>query len=536
MGKKFKKEPHYHQKHPLKSRRDFIAAGLVAGYATYQLPNMIELLLGKQAFAQALDCGGAPGSADILCPIIHIDCAGGGGFANSFIPSMNPDSYEIGSGPGDYEKVGMLQGDGLHPNQVGSDKYGAMLNTESGFYNGFDRFMGSWNDQHTHPGLQHVDFLCYRHRSDDDSNGNSYGINGAVSKIFANGAAGMVTPAIGASSTPDGGRSVGLPEFRATKFNSQVVNSFSSAEGLVSAGGLLNLALRPDMASYDDRVKVMLKKVENMNSFRLQMLSNQSMRTQLEVLFGCSSQKATAIVQEFASNILNPTLAGGDTATLNLILQAFDVASVDDMSAAEQTAATMCYLTYKGLVKIGKFTLGGFDYHDGTANSGHNRMLLLGELNAKIARFFILAGSRAVVINTTDGAVRPGPLETVTFPDGSAYEGTERKEVAWLSDQGSASSSFCMFVTKNHLRTNNNNRIFIDNYNEVGRFVPGGGADLSAETTSNNVGNVAKSILANIFAFQGEGDVNARIGEVFDNQNAFAPLAGTLRVDHTKDI
>jgi hypothetical protein len=367
--------------HPLVTRRDFLAQGLVALSATMVLPSAF----GRALQGAALECGGSNVSA--MTPFMVFDMAGGGALPGNFLVGKN-------GGPEDllrsYDKLGWdPRESGALNNDFGlpmSAKYskiltGILANSSAAARSRLR--MGS---------------IC--HFSQDDTSGNK--MNAASLIIRAGFVGTSVANGIGMLDSISGGNSA--PVVANLAFKPAIVNSINDILGATNFGGqaFKEVEMEKKRALVEGSIDLSsIQKNDYMGSTDGQILAE---------LSECAYQKSLSFLE--AATGLDPRA----DSLAQSVYQINQNTAVTDRTAL---SAALSMNTLSGASGPSVLTIGGFDYHGSTQESSDAKDLEFGnELGRAIELAFRMEKPFFFQI-LTDGGVEGTP-------------GTRR----WSSDSG----------------------------------------------------------------------------------------------------
>ncbi|NQZ02272.1 MAG: hypothetical protein HRT45_16565 [Bdellovibrionales bacterium] len=380
--------------HPCKTRRDFLAAGLIKMTASVTLPS-IATMLANQGYARAQEIVCPKGQNTTLPPFITVNLAGGAGLSANFVP------HDQGGQPlSTYTRMG------LGTTSTLPITYG-FSNSAPFAGNGISQFFVGVTNETSVTTLQQAAFVAAPVKTRDDSSENKLNLEGMVA---AAGRAGTILPHLGNNRNLDA--FVPAP-------NPLNVIRFSSIEGALAIGGRLGSRLdKTQQAS-------LFKAIEDLTMSQARGLASKSGGAELQKLVACSSQGNADLVGSNDPGV-NPS---SDTAFMNV----WGMQNNMDMNSSAFTQAAIVYNVLKGNAAAGTINLGGYDYHNGTRSRGDEKDLEAGTVVGRILESFAVMGVKGFVVVTTDGGVT-GPMSNSA---GSP----------WTSDRGSAGMAYMIGYT-----------------------------------------------------------------------------------------
>ncbi len=255
-------------------------------------------------------------------------------------------------------------------------------------------------------------------------------------------------------------------------------------------GGLSsNQFLNASAAGGQDRIKKFMDRIAKMSKSKVEDLSKKNSLGQIQSVLNCSLDGAKQLFNTYSADMLNP---------------ANDATVTTAFAGQSERVASVAKLVLDSIAGAGTVTIGGGDYHGGTAVNTHAKDT---EVGRAIGRCILLAkekGKNLAIHLFTDGGVAGdsgGLTEPVTVLDIGQVE-----KVKWTGDSGTRSSAVLLFYKHNHdgsslVREDGNGP-----RRQVGNFVKNGGVNLST-VLGNNTEILWKAIMLNYLAAQGkEGD------------------------------
>ena len=485
-------KPFLHENHKLpNTRREFLAHGFYGVGTTLVLPTFVGMLASQNdAFAASVACELPQFSAGL--PYLCVDVAGGMNIAGANVivgmAKNGQHQEDYGAGGADYLRLGISSSE--HPSQSGKveDKYGLKFHRASGILEGMKSVLDGETMPNGRPIEDGVDGLVFCTRTSDDSATNQ------INSVFmANkaGAKGELVQLIGNSSTDTGGRSAAPGGEVDLNLRPSRVSNNGDAEGLLSLGSELSGGnfLRSADAGGSDRIKKFMDRVAKMSKSKVEDLSKKNSLGQIQDVLNCSLDGAKQLFSTYNAAMLNP--ANDATVTTAFAGQSEKVASV-------------AKLVLDSIAGAGTVTVGGGDYHGGTAVNTHAKDT---EVGRAIGRCILLAkekGKNLAIHLYTDGGVAGdsgGLSEPVTVLDIGQVE-----KVKWTGDSGTRSAAVLLFYKHNHDGSSLVREDGSGPRRQVGNFIKNGGVNLST-VVGNSTEVLWKAIMLNYLAAQGrEGE------------------------------
>ncbi|MCO4754211.1 MAG: hypothetical protein KC478_07000 [Bacteriovoracaceae bacterium] len=463
MGKKKKKQdlnsPCYLEGHELKSRRDFLGQGFIAGLSYVAAPSLFSLL--RSNVAHAIECGAVDTSVmGQKTPVIVFDLSGGANFAGS--------NVMVGGAGGqmdflqDYTSLGLPSQ--FHPNNTGmlNSELGLKFHSDSGILRGIQATTATATRQKVDGGI-----FCTS--SSDDTGNNPHNPMYWLAKA---GAAGELTQLTGSRNTETGGRSTAPPQSIDPAIQPVIINRPEDALGLVSVGKLHEV--------FDqNKAQKIMKTIERLSESKLQRLSNMSLPSQIKTLVQCGYIQSNDLINKYSSDTLDPR---NDP----MVSMAFDNLG----NGNQRKTATIAKLVLDGYIGAGTIEKGGYDYHTKDRARGEIRDYEAGELIGRVLQLAALKGKDVMIYVFTDGGVSAKAIVDDST-DG-------RGKFAWTGDSSQRSSAFTLLYRNAGRATLRTGR------RQVGHFKANGAVENGAMATSNSVTNLAKAIVANYLSLHGE--------------------------------
>jgi len=455
--------------HQLKTRRDFISHGLMAGMATVMAPTLLSALKINSAYA--LDCG--PASSTIVngIPILIFDLAGG-----SNIPGSN---VIVGKAGGQldfmtsYETLGLPQD--MHPKNSGqiNTELGLAFHADSGILRGILGTTAATT-------RAKVDGGVFCAISNDDTQNNPHNPAYWLTKA---GAVGDISQLTGTENTESGGNSAIPPSSLIPTLKPVVINSPKDALNLINIGRLGTLF-------GTDKSTKLLKAIENMSADRVAKFDRRSLPDQIKELVNCGYIQSKDALNRFLPQNIDPTLDTNVTAAFN---------NLNDGN--QRKTATIAKMVLDGHIGVGTITIGGCDYHTDERSTGEAKDFQIGDLIGRALELAARKQKDILIYVVTDGGVSSNMKI-----DASAGG---RGKLGWGGDNGIRSASFMLYYRNSGRATLRQN-----NTRQIGAFKDSANIDATASLISNSVTNLSKAIVANYLALSGkEGTLADVVGD-----------------------
>ncbi len=456
--------------HSLKSRRDFLAQGLVSGLSFTMIPSVLSMFQMNSAFAQSdLKCGLGQQQAVNRIPIMIFDLSGGANLVGS--------NVMVGKAGGqldflaDYQSLGLPTA--MRPQNAGqtNNELGLVFHSDSAILRGI-RVSTSATTR------AKIDGGVFCSASNDDTGNNPHN---PVYWLAKAGVVGELASIAGTVNNDSGGNSIAPQSSIVPTLKPVVLNSPQDALSLVNIGRLGTLY-------GTDKAQRILKTIENMSAQKLAQFNARALPDQIKDLVNCGYIQSQDLLNRFTAAGIDPTLDPMVTSVFPNIANNGD----------QRKTATMAKLILDGYVGVGTVQKGGYDYHDNTRANGEIRDFEAGDLIGKVMQLASLKGKDILIYVFTDGGVNASGAV-----DDSA---NGRGKIPWTGDSSARSSSF-MLLYRNAARAT----LRTANKRQIGAFRDNGSVDTTATLVSNSVTNLAKAVVANYMSLTG---TEARLADV----------------------
>jgi osmotically-inducible protein OsmY len=457
--------------HGLINRRDFLSHGLMAGVGYAMAPSLMSMLRVGNVYA-AEDCFSAINMANRKTPIIMLDLSGGGNVAGSNI--IVGDQIGQHSLLATYNRLGIP--DNLHPsNNLINSEMGLKFHSMSGMLQGIQ--------QHTTTAIrQKCEGAVFCAVSNDDTENNPHN---PVYWLNKAGSIGDIVQTAGSQTGRSGGRST-IPNLSYDPTIAPVpISRPEDCVELISLGRVHNIFNQ-------NQAKRILQTIEYMSESKLNSFSAKSLPEQIREVVACgfSKSKIDQLVHNtdsrFTANAIDPRL---DPSVTNIWTNLAG-------NAQQRKEASIAKLVLDGYLGTGTIEMGGYDYHGQTRSQTDAKDVQVGEA---IGRILALAASKqtdVAIYVFTDGGVSTN-MQTQDAQANGKYDFT--------SDDGQRASTFMLVYRHQGRRTlRHTNGNFNTAKRQLGWFKENTSIERSANVMSNNVTNLAKTIVANYLALHNE--------------------------------
>lgn len=488
--------PYFHEGHKKpRTRREFMAYGFYGATTSFILPTFASMVLNQnEAFAETVACELPQFSPGM--PYLCIDVGGGMNIAGANVlvgmSSAGEHQEDYGSSSSDYVRLGIAPSES--PNLTGKvvDKYGLKFHRASGILAGMNEILDGQNMPNGKPISDGVDGLIFCTRTSDDTATNPLNTIYMANKA---GAKGELVQLVGNSATDTGARSAAPSSEVNLNIRPSNIRQNSDAEGLLSVGSKLSGTSFLNVSAGEagkDRLKKFIDRISKMSKSKIEEVAKKDSIGQIKDVLNCSSQGAKQLFNQFTSENLNPD---SDTA-VNTVF-----------GSTDQNIAAVAKLVLDSLAGAGSITIGGGDYHGGTAVNTHAKDMEVGRAIGKCILLAKEKGKNLAIHLYTDGGVAGDagglsePVETLGAGNGNIVE-----KVKWTGDSGTRSSAILLIYKHDHDGTSLVKENASGPRRQIGNFVKNGGVNLNT-IIGNNTENLWKAIMLNYLAAQGkEGD------------------------------
>ena len=374
-----------HPEQVLRSRRDFLRAGLISSAAGIAVPSVISMVFAARAArGDGISCGGGGVNKD-MAPFITVDGAGGLAIFGSIIPlaedgSLLP-SYELqgrGLDPNDYAIVTDMG----HPYAVTYQKTEPLgLRTSV-----LDSSIGDTLYDLSADIKARTALATFCYQSGSDSAANPVNLSAMIAKA---GRSGKLLPGVGQRANPNGsGNGSGVLGYDGSHRTLQITDLNQLLKALTFGPGVADLKV-----SALDKAVQSFGRLSDSQKFTL---FGMNLGDQLAALFGCA----------VASNLQFTNPSGGvDPRGIQAVKDIYKINEGTSSSNAMVIEATLVYNTLVGNCPTATLVQGGCDYHNMTRTTGSGVEL---QYAAKISRILQLAtalNTDVCIHGITDGGI-----------------------------------------------------------------------------------------------------------------------------------
>ncbi|MEM7218020.1 MAG: hypothetical protein AAF515_06615 [Pseudomonadota bacterium] len=442
---------------PPRTRREFIARGLIKGSATVLLP-CIATLLSRSAHAECvIDNNPALGAGKI--PFLAFDQAGGANIAGSNIMVGGNGGQEDFLSADGYAKLGLPEA--IIPQNVGVDRsFGLAMHPNSPLLRGM-------LDKTSAATRANTNGTVIPARSENDTGNNPHN---PIYGIARAGASGEFAPTIGSRGGTSGGRSDAPQSMIQTDLRPTRVRNARDATGL--AGGDTG-GVPHDQISAVSAVITALKLGQ----------INEAQAT--KELVQCGFDKAVATF----STPISPTDLDP---TQDALLQ--DIFPGNELTGDnfEETAAAM-KVVINGYGGAGTVTFGGRDYHQDPRPETDGKDFVVGQAIGASLEYAARLNKPLMIYGFSDGSVA---ADTRNPED----DGQGVTKFRWRSDNSQTAASFILAYSPGGRPTLRNGAAS----QQLGSFRSEGNVETGATPFANSVTTLAELVVLNYLGLHGE--------------------------------
>ena len=523
---KYKKHQFYAntKDHPLTTRREFLsrwAKGVVGSSLAFP-----AMAVGSDYSADFpnVNCDSTPN--ENLASALIIDLNGGGHLAGSnFIVSDGQDGNqlsEIG-----YNPTGLgINGSAISDSEI-DDSLGIAMHSSSGILQGIKAVIDEATDPNSYYNCVEGGIFCSV--TSDDTHRN---ILNPMYWICNTGCVGKFGSSVGSKSTRSGAFSV-VPDFNVeSKHLPTPIQNESELVNLLQISRLANKETKENQ-------KKLLKLIEDMNINSLIQRKNKFSESLLNRLY-CEYQIPRRVLTDESLSLDKLIVpSGGDIEnTFNHISSLMDSTIVD-------TFKVYSHLLNNKFFGVGSISYGGFDYHDGSRETGDSSDRELGYNIGGMIKSAVDQGKNLFIVLITDGGVGVDLYNGGNLDNG---------KIPWVTDRGTASAAVMFAINgkgktrpvmrKNNTSPSSSGRDYTS-IRQIGQMNVGGISGNLARSyastntsfrslTSNGGVGLVSGIFANYLALHGlEGRLAEFAGIDVFNTNSGSVLDDYLCFDKT---
>lgn len=379
------------------TRREFLGAGLIPFSASMLVPNWMSLMMPSTA--KAASCAASAGE---MVPFITLNLAGGAGLAGNFVPHD-----QGGQMLSSYNLVGLGRTPTIE-REFGNVPFAG---------NGVSRFLAGVR-QTAPNAISKTAFVAVCVASRDDTVENKFSADGLVARA---GLTGSLLPNMGRRA----GSVTGVGQLSAILNPPAplIVNNFSALTSSLGYAGALGNGLKQ---SQKEALASVISRLSGTQSRKLAgMQSGEEIRHVLD----CAGIKNEGLIAQ-GTNAVDPRQDAQAGAQISTI---WNINNNTGNGNQDLVVSSMVYNAIKGQCGSVSLEIGGFDYHDNTANTGDGKDLEAGQNVGRILETANALNRPVFLYVTTDGAT-----SSVQSDDSSVRS-------AWASDRGTAGVSYILY-------------------------------------------------------------------------------------------
>lgn len=442
--------------HPLRTRRDFLAQGLLTGVGSLVLPFAANAADGCDLTLTATD--------NPMIPVIVIDLAGGGNIAGS--------NVIVGKTGGqtdfldDYTTLGLDST--RHPSLAGmvNRELGIAFHRDSGMLAGIKATT-------TAATRNNMDGILFCAVSSDDTDNNPHN---PMYWFHKAGARGAVTQLVGNVNSLSGARSQAPSVSVDVSIRPSRVSTPNDVTNMIGIGTRAESFMGLDLNN-ESRGRMLMQAIDSLSQAHIKSISRRKMSDKIKDIVLCNSAKTQGVLSKYTTNEVNPSMDTNITANFNVV-----------NGGDQRTAGTVTKMVLDGLAATGTITMGGYDYHTGNRTVGDQKDREVGEIIGRIMQTAAMKNTPVVVYVYTDGGVSAR----------NEADNNAQGKLVWAGDSSQRSASLMMVYNPTGRPTP---RIA---GRQVGAYKNGGSVDTNASPISNSVVNLAKAVVLNYMALHGK--------------------------------
>jgi len=466
--------------HVMKTRRDFLAQGVMASAAS--------LILPFNALAQdSCDLSSITALDNPMIPVIILDLAGGSNIAGSNVIVGGAGGQMDALSEGGNRTLGLLPSEA--PQMAGQveDLTGNRTSPQGILFHSRSSMLQGIKGTASMGVRQNTDGVLLCAISDDDTGNNPHN---PIYWFHAAGARGKLTQLVGTQGGTSGANSQAPASSIDLSLAPLLINQPQDVLNLV---GLGNRASGTNGFARGNE-SLILRALDALSGARIKALSRRQMPDAVKDLVLCNLNKTQALLQSFTAAQLNVT----EDPVINSARNVNGTPGVFNLGDGNQArAAGVVKMVLDGLAATGTITLGGYDYHTGDRVVGEQRDLEAGQMIGRILEAASRKNTPVVVYVYTDGGVSAG---------GTTDPANGR--LVWGGDSGQRSASLMLTYNpagRPQMRSGSR---------QMGSYKTGGSVDAAASPMSNSVTNLAKAVVLNYLALHGlEGNLEQVVGD-----------------------
>ena len=493
-------EPLRHENHPRpRTRREFLAAGLISGQAMVMAPAWLGALLKANranAGAPPLDSDISPLLAAAECnvpasgvglPFIAFDLAGGANLVGSEVIVGQQGGQSNFLTTAGYGKLG-VPGNMVPSSTANVDaSLGLLWHADGAIKRGIMSMITPTTAAGTNGAV-----ICAMSQNDTQTNPHNpmYGIAMAGRK-------GQLLQLIGTDSSVSGGNSAAPMELIVPALQPSTISQPSDATSLVPIppGGKQD-PLSVEVLETQTRISAGTGLYNGGSGgtgafsgalgMPTSLYANAQQDAALKNQVRCAYVKSVNTANQFGNpSALDPTQDTNITA----IASKFQANAFQDNEFAK--TATVMKLVLNGFAGAGTIAMGGYDYHDGTRATGEMRNFKAGQMIGAVLQYASALGVPVMIYVFSDGS-----LNSNSMVDNSA---AGRGKLGWQGDNSSvASTFFLVYNPKGRPATRG-----AASTQQIGYFTADGSVVSTSSPAANSVDSLVQVVLLNYMGLSG---------------------------------
>jgi len=493
-------EPLRHENHPRpRTRREFLAAGLISGQAMVMAPAWLGALLKANranAGAPPLDSDISPLLAAAECnvpasgvglPFIAFDLAGGANLVGSEVIVGQQGGQSNFLTTAGYGKLG-VPGNMVPSSTANVDaSLGLLWHADGAIKRGIMSMITPTTAAGTNGAV-----ICAMSQNDTQTNPHNpmYGIAMAGRK-------GQLLQLIGTDSSVSGGNSAAPMELIRPALQPSTISQPSDATSLVPIppGGKQD-PLSVEVLETQTRISAGTGLYNDGSGgtaafsgalgMPTSLYANAQQDAALKNQVRCAYVKSVNTANQFGNpSALDPTQDTNITA----IASKFQANAFQDNEFAK--TATVMKLVLNGFAGAGTIAMGGYDYHDGTRATGEMRNFKAGQMIGAVLQYASALGVPVMIYVFSDGS-----LNSNSMVDNSA---AGRGKLGWQGDNSSvASTFFLVYNPKGRPATRG-----AASTQQIGYFTADGSVVSTSSPAANSVDSLVQVVLLNYMGLSG---------------------------------
>jgi len=363
-----------------KTRRDFMARGLLAGSSYLLMPSLVNLLKSPSLLAEELTCDLSGAGSNPNFPLIVFDFQGGAHFAAELL---------LGDIGGQTNPLTNLVNYGI-PTELGnafSGEFGLRFRNDSAALQGLRASVPASM-------RSNIDGFSVACHTPDDTQETYMNPMGFLSKF---GSFGSLSFSFGTRAADSGGYAKATPGSFSPDKRPTLITSAYMARLIVSRGATYNALVSSETA---DVAMVRQSKVRlalaQLSEIQLSRFSNLTPNEQIHHLIQCGHLKAESLLERVSPTQVFPAAGTQDYNEL---------VSVFGSEPENKQVAVLSYMLTQGFGSAATIEFGGHDDHDNTAHTSRRSVFNRFKQIGSTMRYFLMKNKPAFFMIITDGAM-----------------------------------------------------------------------------------------------------------------------------------